>query len=482
MNYVARNSLLKKVFKALPIVTGLATTFAWGIIGQSAWTFPGIIAGSILTWRLLDSKGRSTLRAGIFLGYAFVCISGFFALMEVQRFEAVAAIQFLWGTSFLVSMISLPILDSATGRAQEKDLNVKREKQRLEQIAKVRSAEMEHAQRINRQRKWADTASGPGYVTGFEPKNLENIDLVSHPLMHGTPGLGLDASGFGQQQVQLGKIGEVNFARALQSQGILARFASFWSVQMPDEKIGASTKFNTDIDCVLISKNSLWLVDVKNYVQGSVSWRREMHKDEKDGRVRPHIIAVDDHTGGYVGRPRAMSENMKMATERLMNRLSRAGINFQVVPIVVMMPRNDGLGKLVDVQWPENIPAVGLPEFLSRFSHEGSFDSRQPDSEILVGMMSSLLKGTDGSALGLGQRPESTKNTRPSANHLPKKHSRGSGPSVATNSGDAVVPSRDQLTSNTQAENKPEAAKKCAECSAEVQVDAGFCFDCGAPF
>lgn len=488
MSSAARNLLLRRIFKIIPTITAVCAFLGWitdDAAGWSAWVMFGAILGTMLTVGLWRGDKKGYLRPRIIAGYLLACLGGLLLLENLNEPAEALTLQFVWGISYLISLIVLRILSAGFGRAVSKD-----------QIATARQREIEHAQRIERQRKWQDRASGPGTITGFEPSKLETIELEDHPLMHGSPGAGLSGSGFGQRQVQLGQIGEENFARALQSQGLLQRFSTFWSVHMPDTVIGASNTFQSDIDCVLITSKSVWLIDVKNYVQGDVTWHRENLPDTgRANRERPHLIAVDNQTGGYVGKPRPMSQNMKLATERFTARMTKAGINFKVKPVVVMMPRDDGIGQLPKVTWPEQIPATDLSSLLSWLSTEQPFNAHNEDAQILSAMLGTLLKEESGSALRLGERPQTkdvkgkktqtgttaaTQRAKPtSATNPPKSESSVPVPAAA-NSADNSTASGSEAPS-ADSETVPKGPnKKCASCEAEMEADWAFCYSCGA--
>ena len=115
-------------------------------------------------------------------------------------------------------------------------------------------------------------ASNDGKLTGFEPQKLEKYSLNQFELMFGEPGKGLSASNFDNKMIQLGQEGELNFAKSLQKKNLLNRLVTFWSVHnlgIDDEKVPA------DVDCVIVSGNTIWLIDLKLYASGDVVYRSD---------------------------------------------------------------------------------------------------------------------------------------------------------------------------------------------------------------
>ena len=479
MDNVRRNAIVERVFWTLPIVTGGLALLAWLGSGKLGWVVPGAVLATLITRSLLRGPDRAKTWVFIVLGYLFLVTGGSVGMVGASNAGVLALAQLLWGFTFLVSMIALPIVRGGYSRAvakdqisrQQRDIAARKAREvqeKEDRIAEKRRQELEHAARIARQRKWKDQASGPGTITGFEPQELENIVLAPHPHMYGVPGAGLSGSGFGESNIKLGQLGELNFAKVLQSEGMLDSFASFWSVHMPDAQIGASAQFNTDIDCILVSRDSVWLIDVKNYVQGAVTWHRETGTHEATGKPVQQLIAVDNETGGYVGKPRNMSRNMQLAAERFTQRFEESGLSFTVKPVVVMMPRRDGLGVIDNVTWPDNIPAAPLPRLLHWIKGEQSFNPGSEDSLVITGILDSLIKDDSGSALKLGERPAST---RAAAKAAPvggsTSDTRASG-AVAEVVGISDSPS--------------EKRQVCNSCNGDVESDWTFCYNCGASF
>ena len=205
-------------------------------------------------------------------------------------------------------------------------------------------------------------ATSPGRTTGFEPRQLERIELKPQPLMAGRPGSGLSASGFSEENIKAGQKGELNFAKALQKAGLLGNFQTYWSVSLPDRaNFLPSREYETDVDCIIVTGQRLYLVDLKNYKGGGLTYESERGK----------LQARDDATGALVRVSGKMSRNMELAQELFRSHLGPRG--YTVVSRVVFMPQNSGEPKMKNVYWPGAIHAMVLTEFLEELSRETPF-------------------------------------------------------------------------------------------------------------
>lgn len=214
-----------------------------------------------------------------------------------------------------------------------------------------------------------DVPSAPGRVTGFEPALLAGVELVRTPLVHGEPG-GAD-----------GRAEGVGLARALHQQGLLHRFATFWSVEVPDGIGGAAPR--THVDCVLVTGGQVWLVDVQSRRQGDVTWRTE----------RDRLICVDNATGREVGPPSRTSRTLSLAAVRLSARFAGVGVHHRVVARVVFMPTEAGMGEFADVTWPGGVPGEPLPATLAALRSEPDFDADSTGSDTVLRVLRQLAGG-----------------------------------------------------------------------------------------
>lgn len=205
-----------------------------------------------------------------------------------------------------------------------------------------------------------DKPSGKGKYTGFEPYNLDKIELRRHDLMIGNPGSGLSQSSFNDISVKLGQSGEVNFAKALQKLHVLDKLLSFWSVHnlgLNDEKLEA------DVDCILVSFSTIWLIDLKFYASGDVTYKSDDW----------NLYTIDNKTGFQVREPKKMTRNMFYAEQSFKKKFENLLKYFNVETRVVFMPTNNGAGKIDNVFWPGGIKAVTLETMLDTLLAEPNF-------------------------------------------------------------------------------------------------------------
>lgn len=208
-------------------------------------------------------------------------------------------------------------------------------------------------------------SSNKGKMTGFEPFVLDKMDVPSSPFMVGTPGESLsDSSRISDKNKATGTKGEENFAKALRkSNNLLDDVSSIWSVPMPSKenitKKDASLK--TDIDAIIVTGRDIFLLDMKLYRSGDVTYKTI------DGK----LSAIDNATGAIVGDDYSMSQNMKIASERFSEVFKHNGM--KVTPIVVLMPNNDGQ-PIVDygARWTGDIPVLNLTQTISRIRSSAS--------------------------------------------------------------------------------------------------------------
>lgn len=230
-----------------------------------------------------------------------------------------------------------------------------------------------------------------GTMTGYEPKKLGQMILASTPLMKGEPGIGLSGSSFSKQNARAGAIGELNFAKILQLNGYLDTFATYWSVQFPaSDKPGPDNKTLADIDCILISNKTVYLIDLKLYSQGNVTW-----KTTENGKF---IYSVDNVTGNFTSQPKKMSNNMKYATMRIKEKLEKLGVKMNVKSYVVMLPSDRGIGKIENVYWPGKIECVSILDFLKIIENEKPFNPENEEAKVLDSVFTWVLKDESGKA------------------------------------------------------------------------------------
>lgn len=233
-------------------------------------------------------------------------------------------------------------------------------------------------------------ATQAGRMTGYEPYHLRKIDLPLSLMMRGVPGQGLLSSHFAQNNIRKGVEGEINFAKALgvttcdnvidysyNHRGMIEDFYSFWSVSVPSENdIAIPDKYNTDVDAILLRGKTMFLIDLKFYKSGDVTYITKNNL----------LYCVDNVTGNYVGDSLHMSKNMQMATERFKKFYPRMDIK----PLIVFMPTGLGEPIVDNVQWKGNIQGVNLTEALRLLNNVN--DTRYTDDDVLNDLQKLLKK------------------------------------------------------------------------------------------
>lgn len=263
-----------------------------------------------------------------------------------------------------------------------------------EKIKRTRLKHLEYAEKMEKHKQRQLKPEMLGEMTGYEPRELEKVELVSTSLMKGEPGAGLSGSSFSIINKKVGALGELNFAKALQKNDFLEKFATYWSVQYPFEySPGPDANTQADIDCILISNKHIYLIDLKFYFQGDITW-----KTTKTNSGKSALQAIDNITGNWVGEPKEMSKNMYYATERIQSKINKLGIKMKVKPYVVMMPTDRGLGKIDHVFWPGEIKCLTLIDFLKIVEKDKSYDAETADAEVLDSVFAWLTKEESGSA------------------------------------------------------------------------------------
>ena len=224
-----------------------------------------------------------------------------------------------------------------------------------------------------------DKASAKGKITGYEPNAMKELPLPHGNLyLYGNPGSGLESSNFDDKSIELGMLGEVNFAKALEKLGILEKNASYWSVNRPDFN---GTLGGADVDCVILTANTLWLLDMKYYPGGDMTYYSY-------GNL---LLAIDNQTGSQVGEVRKMTRNMEAA--ELVFKVIAKGYDVEVKSAVVLIPTHMGSARVGhDAQWPGNVPIMTLPDFIERIQSEQVYDNKSARQRRLSAMLQGLVK------------------------------------------------------------------------------------------
>ncbi|MDN6329462.1 MAG: NERD domain-containing protein [Brachybacterium sp.] len=447
----------------------------------------------LLTWKMVGKGATHASQMGRVIGFgailAVLWVSGSMLLSSggVERWFLYVpwwVMHALWPLVMAVGItarFTLRKLVPGAARRDSERLHHHREELRREEarrakqdsIEKARLQEIEYDRKMQRETNSQLQPTAPGRLTGLEPSALAAVEVPTLPDLFGTPGAGLSGSGFGADQITKGQDGELNFARALQHTDQLSRFATFWSVHMPDETVGASTTYSSDIDCVVVTGSSIFLLDMKNYTQGDVTWIQE----------NDSLRLIDNPTGGYIGKARSMSRNMELAADRVQKKFRALGVGHQVKARVVFMPTDNGIGTIdSEVSWPGEIRAENLDETLAELSAEPAFEPTAADSEHIVRVFRWLVKDETGSAPRLG---EAWKNAPGMRRPRPGNGVPAAAPSTApaAPSADAVAPAPQATAQSTPPEHATAVtaapARTCEECGASFGSEWTFCWECG---
>lgn len=254
-------------------------------------------------------------------------------------------------------------------------------------------------------RSWDDT--GSGIITGYEPSVFKSIPLERTPLMFGSPGIGRVWQGFESPQVIMNRFGALNFAKALQMEALNCKFAFFWSVHIPGDPFGYTQDLESDVDCIIVTGSSVFLVDIKNYEQGNVSWH------ESNG----YVVMEDRSMLIEPAIQLEMTMSMQHATEIVLDKLNNEKIPNWVTPRIVFMPRTYGIGD-IRATWPGDSLALGLPDMLKELAQEPPLDLDNPDTEKLINIFRGYLESSEFIPVQPGVLPE--EEPKPSTSKLLK--------------------------------------------------------------
>lgn len=220
-----------------------------------------------------------------------------------------------------------------------------------------------------------------GRDSKYKPWKLKKVSLELTDKMHGTPGAGLSDSGFDKSSIKAGQKGEENFAKALQMNGLMEEYESFWSVALPDENMRQMDE--TDIDAILLNDKKVFLIDLKNYRQGDLTY---YNRGEE-------IYALDNKTGKKVGASVTATGQMERASKNFEMYLIKQGLanQIEVVPMVVFMPTDRGIGNVV-ARWPGGIPAYTLEDAIDIIKKGESSGNLYSREQKLVKKLDNLTK------------------------------------------------------------------------------------------
>ena len=439
----------------------------WGLLWL-LFAIPAIVF-VLLVRTMVGTAATNTSRAGTVIGVgALLAVLWFVGLWFTSADAGTTGLLWLpwklltllWPLVMAAGVLTRFILLKLVPRAVQKDKMEQVQRAQQAAVEEARQREIAYERRMQREVNSQAEPTAPGRTTGFEPSAHAAVEVPELPFLFGAPGAGLSGSGFRADQVSKGQAGELNFARALQHSGLLDRFATFWSVHMPDEEVGASATFSSDIDCVIVTGTTIHLLDMKNYTQGDTTWTIE------DGQLR----LVDNPTGGYIGKARSMSRNMELALGRVRTKFRALGVGHQVSARVVFMPTDNGIGTIdPSVRWPGDIAAEPLDQTLAQLHAEPPFDPNHPDSEHIVRVFRWLVKDESGSAPRPGEAWKRAPGMR-------RRARAGSAPATPATAESAPTTAATEVPA---AATPATPARTCPECGAAFGPEWTFCWECG---
>lgn len=214
-------------------------------------------------------------------------------------------------------------------------------------------------------------------------------------LMYGFLGEKLRADDSGASGTSGSQLGLLNFAKVLDHLDLLDQFATFWSLRAPGE-VNAD---GADFDCAIVTGSKVILIDIKYYEQGDVVWRLDDRK---------RLTAIDSYTGGPLGSPLELPQNMRRAATFVKNWSAAEGIDHQVQAMVVFMPTNRGIGTISPgTVWPGDVPVLPLKKALWELKWDSPIMPEDPATEATIHMFKTLLRAdSSGEETQLNTRDE----------------------------------------------------------------------------
>jgi hypothetical protein len=235
--------------------------------------------------------------------------------------------------------------------------------------------------------------------TPYDNKALDRVelDLTAYQWMRGTPGVGLDAAltagKMTASAVSAGQAGEELLAKALSitdvnggvvtaessNQSILDSVRSYWSVAMPHPHYPhmKDPEMEADIDCILVTANTIILLDAKLYRGGNIIYRNG---------VAEQLVTYDKDTGKPFGRPYSMSRNMVLAHKRIAELYPK----MKVRAMVVLTTPYTGEAS-VEASWVGGIPLFNMTQAMTVVANIVGSEAGCGD-QVLDRNMSALLK------------------------------------------------------------------------------------------
>lgn len=198
----------------------------------------------------------------------------------------------------------------------------------------------------------------------FGCDGLFNTDLsTAGDHIHGQPGVGLGESGFGAARIQQGQQGELALAQLLCRTDVLRYAYSWWSLSIPGHP-------GPDVDCALLLRDTLWLLDAKQYrADADYYFQSQMAGEQAaDRNVKTHAIdlfKIDESLSfaDRSGAKLATNSTLVKTYEPSNNMAWAAGIYEEefpmltIKPVVLLSPTKRGIAGIMDqTYFPGGVP------------------------------------------------------------------------------------------------------------------------------
>ena len=198
----------------------------------------------------------------------------------------------------------------------------------------------------------------------FGCDGLFNTDLsTAGDHIHGQPGVGLGESGFGAARIQQGQQGELALAQLLCRTGVLRYAYSWWSLSIPGHP-------GPDVDCALLLRDTLWLLDAKQYrADADYYFQSQMAGEQAaDRNAKTHAIdlfKIDESLSfaDRSGAKLATNSTLVKTYEPSNNMAWAAGIYEEefpmltIKPVVLLSPTKRGIAGIMDqTYFPGGVP------------------------------------------------------------------------------------------------------------------------------
>lgn len=203
-----------------------------------------------------------------------------------------------------------------------------------------------------------------GYLLENNYLNYHHAVGLNGYVFEGNPASNVsEAQRFSQDSLSAGVAGEMAFAAALLKADVPDHAQIAFSAHLPDEAaaeqgvVVPSQRYpHNDVDCIIATRDYVFLVDVKNYMSGGnffyANEGRYITTPAMDG------LSYFDTTMNM----QEASRNMEMVYDFY----SKAFPNQTLIPIVVLMPTDNGEPHVAgDMMFPGGIKVVGLTKFLN---------------------------------------------------------------------------------------------------------------------